>query len=141
MGIEGVSYHIKLIVTLNQISGNPYIWAQPRGRRQLPNHIKYCVLFLYCIYLVYALHTQRPTREFRLIALKFELQHSPILKSCVQEQLIFVNYYIKKIHKNTYSLKFLIILFSNSIKSHKMAYISCCRLLKLKENLRICINC
>ena len=33
MGIEGVSYHIRLIVTLNKISGNPSIWAQPHGHR------------------------------------------------------------------------------------------------------------
>ena len=30
---EGLSYHIRLIVTLNQISGNPCIWGQPRGHR------------------------------------------------------------------------------------------------------------
>ena len=39
MGKEEVSYHIRLIITLNQISVNPCMLAQPYGRRQLLNHV------------------------------------------------------------------------------------------------------
>ena len=92
MGREEVSYHIRLIVTLNHINGNPYIWVQPCDRRQLPKHIKYCMFLLY--YIVFALHTQCPIREFGLISLKSELQHSTLnSKNCVLEQiLIYVNF-------------------------------------------------
>ena len=59
VGREGVSYHIRLIVTLNQINGNPSIWAQLRGHMQLPNHVKVCecLYFIAIIYINYA-HTQ-----------------------------------------------------------------------------------
>ena len=32
MDREGASYHIRLIVTLNEISGNPCIMAQSHGK-------------------------------------------------------------------------------------------------------------
>ena len=91
MGREGVLYHIRLIVTLNQISGNPYIWAQPNGRRQLPNRIKIlCVLLLYCIYFISTLHTLCPIGEFRLTTLKSELTHSHNTCKCVQERTLYL---------------------------------------------------
>ena len=63
VGREKVSYHIRLIIALNQISGNPCIWPQSCERKQLPNHIKYCVCFYFIAYITCLLYTHSVPHE------------------------------------------------------------------------------
>ena len=45
---DGFSYYIRLIATLNHISGNPSIWAQPRGHGQFSK----CANILCALYFI-----------------------------------------------------------------------------------------
>ena len=82
VGREGVSYHIRLIVTLHQIGKNPCIWAQPRGSRQLLNHVKFYVCFYITAYILFVPWTH------------FVPEESEHTKDGVQEHtLIFFNWY------------------------------------------------